>query len=238
MILSSVRLSKWESYYGSSSSIDVLLATRVLWSSGFWSYQSKWSIGNRTRYQANAQRCSSGLRQSPVVHPRRHSPGIPRWTLLFENRQEIRLLLYSIPSGNGPQECQNTYLLCRSRKNCRRTGHLLRRSIMTLRKMLAKTRNMIQWRSGLFINASLNIYPNYRVSSYVAQSPPFLPRALSAQHLSLDAKNVLVSVQPTFDSQCFSRTRWTISRTRETASYRVALMKTLLQMSIEFVRVE
>jgi hypothetical protein len=29
-----------------------------------------------------------------------------------------------------------------------------------------------------------------------------------------------------------------MSRTRKTARYRVALMKTLLQMSIEFVRVE
>ena len=147
------------------------------------------------------------LRQSAVVHPRRHSPRIPRWPLLFENSQEIRLLLYSIPSGNGPRECQNTFLLCRSRKNYRRTAHLLRKSIMTLRKMGAKTRNMIQWRSDAFINTSSHIYLNYRVSSYVARRPPFHPRVLSAQHLSLDAKNVLVSVQPIFASQCFSRTR-------------------------------
>ena len=212
MILSSLSWSKWASYYDSSSFVDFLLATRVL--------------------------RLSCLQQSLVVHPRRHSPGITRWTLLFESKQEIRLLLHLIPSENGPQECQNTSLHCRSRKNYRRTGHLLRRSIMTLRKMGAKTMNMIQWHSGVFINTSLDIYPNYRVNSYVAQRPPFHPRVLWAQRLSLGAKNVLVSVQTTFASQCFSRTRWTMSPTRETGIYRVALMKSLLQMSIGFVRVE
>ena len=93
----------------------------------------------RTNRQLNeiSSKCTKmrlSLWQSAVIHPWRHPPRISRWPPLFENSQKIRLLLYAISSENGPQECQNSCLICPSRKNYRLTTHLLQKSIMTLRE--------------------------------------------------------------------------------------------------------